>query len=1013
MIAPCLQNKPSLGPIFGIAPMKYFSVIALFSILAGSILAQAPAKPAVPTAEGPLNAEQEMEQLYTDAAAAFNGQKYDVALQKIGLIHTKTNNKDFEKVMFLEGACLFNMDQNDKAVEILAKFVSTFPKSESVNQAKMAMGRAYLKKGEADKGVATLKDVAATAPQLLGEAGLEIASYYKKNEKPDEALEVLETVTKNGPTSPEAIQGILMTAEIYIGKSDAEKAGAALERLKGGAAADESVVQLNSISIKIGDEMAEKKSYREALVAYQNARRKSEIIRIQKARVDKIDEWIKQVDAGKKVIFMNKPISKEELEGMLAGNKSILEEIEKNKDYDAALYYRLGQCFFEMQRFYEGALAFERIYTEFKDFSARDRSLFGMVMCYTALGRTTKAFEYCKKYLSEYPEGSNIVNITDLYGELAYKSGQIDEAIKVIGAAMSKKGADRERLGFFLGSMLFEAQRFDDSRTQFQSLTQEFPKSVYKDDAEYRVALTFFFENKSKEARAAFKNYIAGNPKGQYLVDAKYRLAFITYQGATTGQGGSIDDALDILEKLTKESPNDPNIGQVYSLLGDIYSSRVAQSDAKHDYTKMSTAAYRNAVDKAKSDDVLNYAIEQLTNLLVAENLWADVSNVWGTYYSTHKDSPLALKAIYWICRAKEKEKKVEEAQALIASAVLPHMANPANEQVEVLLQQLVTMMVPKRRSGKAPAPKPAAEVKPADAVATKPEMAADAKPAEPAMAAAAPTAAPVAAPATFAELEERLKKLLTPEGDGAIINGTAAARVLYARALLARFMKDVPKFENLISIIPDAAKAEELSPLLLSTLAEMLRKKGDFEKASAYFNRIREAYAGGEFGDKAPVGLGEIEFEKKNYEAALKLFVEAIDKYPSSSSIIDATLGKAKSLLALKKYKEAEMLYMFIAQAADFKGEPRAAAYYHLGEIAEANKDPKKAITHYNRVILSMQKYKLWLAKSYLNAAKCWEEDGKKEDAVKLLREMLAGKGMEELPEFKQAQDQLAKIAG
>ncbi len=964
-----------------------------------------------------------MEQLYSEAAAAFNGQKYDVALQKIGVIHTKTNNKDFEKVMFLEGACLFNMEQHDKAVEVLSKFISTFPKSESLNAAKMAIGRAYLKKGDPEKGVAALKDVAASAPQLLGEAGLEIANYYKKNEKPDEALEILETVTKGGPTSPEAIQGILMMAEIYLGKSDAEKAGATLERLKGGAAADESIVQLNGISIKIGDEMAEKKSYPQALVAYQNARRKGEIIRIQKARVDKIEEWIKQTEAGKKVIFMNKPIGKEELEGMLAGNKTILDEIEKNKDYDAALFYRLGQCFFEMQRFYEGELAFQKIYDEHKDFSARDRSLFGMVMCYTALGRTTKAFDYCKKYLSEFPEGSNIVNITDLYGELAYKSGQIDEAIKVIGAAMSKKGADRERLGFFLGSMLFEAQRFDDARTQFQSLIQEFPKSVYKDDSEYRIALTYFFENKSKEARGAFKNYVAGNPKGQYLVDAKYRQAFIIYQAATTGQGGSIDEALEILEKLTKESPNDQNIGQVYSLLGDIYSSRVAQSDSKHDYTKMATAAYRNSVDKAKSDDVLNYAIEQLTNLLVADNLWTDVADVWGTYYSTHKDSPLALKAIYWICRAKEKEKKVEEAQKLIASAVLPHMGNPANEQVEVLLQQLVTMMVPKKRSGKAAAPKPSAPAtvakpegadaaaKPADAKPAEAAAMATDKPAEMAPAAATPPA--VAPVATFAELEERLKKLLTPEGDGATINGTAAARVLYARALLARFMKNVPMFENLISIIPDAAKPEELSPLLLSTLAEMLRKKGDSEKAALYFNRIREAYAGGEFGDKAPVGLGEIEFEKKNYDAALKLFIEAIDKYPSSSSIVDATLGKAKCLLALKKYKEAETLYLFIAQAADFKGEPRASAYYHLGEIAEANKDAKKAIGNYNRVILSMPKYKIWLAKCYLAAARCWVDEGKKEDAVKLLREMLAGKGMEELPEFKQAQDQLAKIAG
>ena len=45
--------------------------------------------------------------LFNDAHSAFNQGKFDVALQKIGAIHTKTNNKDYEMVMFLEGACQF------------------------------------------------------------------------------------------------------------------------------------------------------------------------------------------------------------------------------------------------------------------------------------------------------------------------------------------------------------------------------------------------------------------------------------------------------------------------------------------------------------------------------------------------------------------------------------------------------------------------------------------------------------------------------------------------------------------------------------------------------------------------------------------------------------------------------------------------------------------------------------------------------------------------------------------
>ena len=44
-------------------------------------------------------------------------------------IHTKTSNKDYEMVMFLEGACHFNLKAYDKAVSFFEDFLKKFPKS--------------------------------------------------------------------------------------------------------------------------------------------------------------------------------------------------------------------------------------------------------------------------------------------------------------------------------------------------------------------------------------------------------------------------------------------------------------------------------------------------------------------------------------------------------------------------------------------------------------------------------------------------------------------------------------------------------------------------------------------------------------------------------------------------------------------------------------------------------------------------------------------------------------------
>ncbi|WP_265592842.1 tetratricopeptide repeat protein [Verrucomicrobium sp. BvORR034] len=1003
--------------------MRPFFLLALLSVGSASLVCgQAPpATPPAAPATAPMNKEQEMEALFSEAQAAFGQGRFDVALQKIGAIHTATSNKDFEAVMYLEGAAHFNLKQWAEAIKFFEDFIKKFPQSNSLNDAKIAVGEAYLNSGSADKGIAALKEAAAV-PELRDRAGLMIAYHHKKAGQPDEALSILEVVLKDlqGTPSAEQQQAILMASEIYVGKGDTDKAGQMMEKLRSGSSADESVVQLNVLSQQVGDAMLEQKRYGEALRAYQSMRRQGELVAIQKARISKIEQWQTQIAAGGRVQFMGKLLSKEEAVALLDTNKKILADIEGVKDYDASIIYRLGQCFYEMGRMYESLLAFQTIYEDFKENKDRDRCLFGMIVCNAGLQRAGRAYLLCEKYMNEFPEGANIGQVTDMFGSLAFESGNIEAAIKAFERAKLAKDADKERLNYLLGVVLFESQRFDDCRLAFQELISLNKTSAYKDEAEYRIALSYFFQNDSQKTRKALREYIAGNAKGQYLVDAKYRLAFIDFQGGDKG------DAMEQLEKLVVEAPNDQNVGQVWSLLGDIYSQMVDES-GKIDYTAKCLEAYRNAVDKAKTEDVLNYAIDAATNLMVDKNMWKELAQMWSSYYQANKDKPSALKAIYWITRGVEREakalesegkpdkakEKLDEGRKLVAGAMAPHLGNPANEQVEVLIQQLVTMMVPKKRPrAAAPATKPAA-VTPADATkkegeAATPAMAADASKATDTAAAATPAPAPGP---TFEEVETEFKKLMTPQGDESLLNGTAAARILYGRALIARGFRDVAKYENLMSIIPDAAKIEELSPLLLAGLGEMLTKKGDTEKAAACFQQLRAKYPNSEFGDKAPVGLGDIEFNNKEYQKALDLYNEAIEKYASSSSILEATLGKAKALLALKKYDEAEKVFTTIQATKEWRGA-HPAALLGLGEAAEAKKDLKKAVSFYQRIILAYRRDKAVLAQAYLRAAKCFIELNDKESARTVLQQMLAQKDITEFPEFNEGKALLSKTS-
>src|SRR5689334_15261646 len=126
-----LQTTFFIPALSGTVSMKTLSLVALALATPCLLVAQAPpakpptpapAAPAAPGAAPALNMEQEMEALFAGAQASFTQGQFDVALQKIGAIHTKTNNRDYEMVMFLEGACHFNLKQYDKAVTFFEDF---------------------------------------------------------------------------------------------------------------------------------------------------------------------------------------------------------------------------------------------------------------------------------------------------------------------------------------------------------------------------------------------------------------------------------------------------------------------------------------------------------------------------------------------------------------------------------------------------------------------------------------------------------------------------------------------------------------------------------------------------------------------------------------------------------------------------------------------------------------------------------------------------------------------------
>ena len=468
-----------------------------------------------------------------------------------------------------------------------------------------------------------------------------------------------------------------------------------------------------------------------------------------------------------------------------------------------------------------------------------------------------------------------------------------------------------------------------------------------------------------------------------YTCDAKYRLAFILFQE------GKKDNALADLLKIVEEHTNDQNIGQVHVLAADVFGG-------KGEYDK-AMEHYEMAVDKAKTDDVLNYAMDNLTDLYVSNNEWKKLSDMWQKYYNSRKDNEdQALKAILWISRGLIKDQKQEEAQNLLAEHIKKRISNPANQQVEGLVQQLVTITVPKRRPRNyAPAPVATDDAaKAADGAA---------KPAE-------PPPPPPEPELTFEDVEKKLEDLLTP-AEQAMRNGTTSMRILFAKTMLARAMKLPENASKFFNILIEVAKPDDLSPMLLATVGDNARSKGDFEKANLCYVRLRDLFKDSEYSDGAPVGLAEIAYEKGDVDKALELFKSA-SEYQGSAYLLQATQGVAKCQFKLKKYDLAKELFEQIAQTKEWRGEATANALRMLGEIEVAQGKNEAAIAYFQRVFIAHQRWKSEMAKAYILAAKAFSALGKREEAKKHLEELLARKDVPaDSPEMKEAQKLVTTI--
>ncbi len=186
-----------------------------------------------------------------------------------------------------------------------------------------------------------------------------------------------------------------------------------------------------------------------------------------------------------------------------------------------------------------------------------------------------------------------------------------------------------------------------------------------------------------------------------------------------------------------------------------------------------------------------------------------------------------------------------------------------------------------------------------------------------------------------------------------------------------------------------------------LAPLGDAQRKTGKLDEAHQAYSQAKDANPSSTLGKYAQARLAELTGETL---AAEKQYAKAADSF----------LSAADGLLALANddpayFADARALYTKVAERKEWRGEPTARAVFSMGEVERAQGHLPEALAYYQRTFASWVHYPHWCAQAYLRAAECMDKLGKRDFAIRHLREML---GKQEkfgaLPEYQEAKKQL-----
>ncbi|GIX05758.1 MAG: hypothetical protein KatS3mg115_0161 [Candidatus Poribacteria bacterium] len=231
--------------------------------------------------------------------------------------------------------------------------------------------------------------------------------------------------------------------------------------------------------------------------------------------------------------------------------------------------------------------------------------------------------------------------VTFLWGYILFKQEKLEEAEPKFREVIDNfpNSLYLENAWYSIAQINYQLKEYDEAREAYTMIVNQFPNSTFRDDAQYMIGQTFLLEENWEQAARAFDQLTPENfPNSPLHAEAAYKAAYCMLQL------NRLQEAIDRYNRFLTSFPDSPLVTAAYFDLGTIYTRQKDYDTAIQNY-QLAIETTEDMMLRAE----IQYEIGD--NYLEAGD-YLNAAEAYRTVVELYPDSPFVPQARYGVGEA-------------------------------------------------------------------------------------------------------------------------------------------------------------------------------------------------------------------------------------------------------------------------------------------------------------------------------------------------------------------------